>query len=118
MAGESSRTFSASEVLAFLEGEEDFEDELSERSFLVDLDGESDDDDKAEGDGNWSDSSQVLVDTEIVTPDSGALISLVLNSPAPAERDSMLLQDTDLCALGDCVCVCVCVCVCDYMHGD
>ena len=46
------------------------------------------------------DGSQVLVDAEVLAPDSGALISLALSSPSPVERDSMLLLDPDLNASG------------------
>ena len=104
MAGRSSRSFTASEVLAFLEDQEEFEAELGE---LVDLDGESEDEDEPEADGSRPDGSQVLLDTEVLTtdaelltPDSGALIVLTLNSPSPAERDSILLLDPELNATG------------------
>lgn len=88
--------FRASEVLAFLDDQEDFEAEFSELASTVDLDGESEDDDEPQGDGTQPDGSQVLLDTEALGPDSGALIALVLNTPSPAERDSMLLLDPEL----------------------
>ena len=62
---------------------------------MVDLDGESMDEDEPMGDGVRSDGSQILFDAEVLAPDSGALISLTLNSPLPAERDSILLLDPD-----------------------
>ena len=62
----------------------------------VDLDGESADNDEPQGDGTEPDGSQLLLDAEVIRPDSGALISLPLNTPSPAERDSMLLLDSEL----------------------
>lgn len=92
----SSRMYSASEVLAILDDQEDFEAELGELVSAVDLDGESDDGDEAQGDGSQEDGSQILLDTEVLAPDSASLIALTLNSPSPAERDSMLLLDPEL----------------------
>ena len=66
MAGRSSRLFTASEVLALLDDQEQFEAELGE---FVDLDGESEDEDEPEADGNRPDSSPVLLEAEVVTPD-------------------------------------------------
>ena len=90
------RMYSASEVLAILDDQEDFEEELGELVSAVDLDGESDDGEEVQGDGTLADGSQLLLDAEVLAPDSAALISLALNSPSPAERDSMLLLDPDL----------------------
>ena len=101
MAGSSSRMFSASEVLAFLDNQEDFEAELGDLASTVDLDGESEDDDEPQGDGTQSDGSQMLLDAQVLGPDSGALIALTLNTPSPAERDSMLLLDPELEASGN-----------------
>ena len=101
MAGQSSRSFTASEVLAFLEDQEEFEVELGE---LVEPDGESEDKDQPEADDSRPDGSQVLLDAKVLTPDSGALIPLTLNSPSPAERDSILLLDPELNATGQ-ICV-------------
>ena len=66
----------------------------------MDLDGKSEDEDEPEVNGSWPDGSQVLLDAEVLTPDSGALIALMLNSPSPAERDSILLLDPELNATG------------------
>ena len=97
MAGRTSRLFTASKVLTLLEDQEEFEAELRE---LVDLDEESEDEDEPEADGSRPDGSQVLLDAEVLTPDSRALIALTLNSPSPAERDSILLLDPELNATG------------------
>ena len=85
MAGQSSRSFTASEVLTFLEDQEEFEVELGE---LVEPDGKSEDKDQPEADGSRLDGSQVLLDAKVLTPDSGAFITLTLNSPSPAERET------------------------------
>ena len=100
MASSNSRMYSASEVPSLLEGQEDLEEELGAQTCTVNLDTESDDDDQAQGDGTQFDSSQVLVDAQVLGPESGSMMSLVLNSPLPAERDSMLLLDPDLIAPG------------------
>ena len=101
MAGRISRLFTASEVLTLLEDQEEFEAELGE---LVDLDGESEDEDEPEVDGSRPDGSQVLLDAEVLASDSEALIALTLNSPLPAKRDSILLLDPELKATGQ-ICV-------------
>lgn len=92
----SSRMYSASEVLAILDDQEDFEAELGELVPAVDLDGESDDGDEVQGDGSQEDGSQILLDVEVLAPDSVSLIALALDLPSPAERDSMLLLDSEL----------------------
>lgn len=63
--------YSASKVFALLEGLDKFEVELGEQSSLVDLDGESEDEDKPERDGSLSDDSQILLDAKCLVPDSG-----------------------------------------------
>ena len=100
MASSNSRMYSASEVLSLLEGQEDLEEELGAQVCTVDLFAKSDDDDQAEGDGTQSDGCQVLVDAQVLGPESGPVMSLVLNSTSPAARDSMLLLDPDLSAPG------------------
>ena len=62
---------------------------------MVDLVGESEDEDEPVGDGAWSDGSQILLDAEVLDPDSGAFILLTLNSPLPVERDSIMLLNPD-----------------------
>ena len=88
--------YTAQEILTFLDDQEDFEAELGELASTVDLYGESNDSDEVQGDGAFEDGSQCLLDAEVLAPDSGALIALALNSPSPAERDTVLLFDSDL----------------------
>ena len=97
MTGRSLRLFTVSEMLALLDDQEQFEAELGE---FMDLDGESEHEDKPEADGTRPDGSPVLLEAEVVTPDSGTLIALMLDSPSPAERDSMLLLDPELNTIG------------------
>ena len=95
--GAGSRMYTADEVLALLEDQEEFETQLGElTSFAIDLDGESEDDDEIQGDGTRSDGSQLLLNAEFLTPDGAALIAHSLNSPLPSERDSILLADSEL----------------------
>ena len=78
-----------------LENQEELEDELDTQASAVDLDAESDDGDEAQGDGTLSDGSPTLIDDEFISPESISILSQVLNSPSPAERDSALLLDAD-----------------------
>lgn len=82
--------------MALLQHQDDFEAELSELASKMDLDGESEDDDECQGDGTQPNGSQVLLDAHVLGPDSRTLISLALNVPSPAERDSVLLLDSEL----------------------
>ena len=81
------RISTASEVLAFLVDREEFKDELCKLASMAGRDGESKDEDDPVGDSSRPDGSQILLDAEVLTPDSGVLTSLALNSPSPAERD-------------------------------
>ena len=56
----------------------------------MDLDSDSEDEDEKEADGSGPDGSKVLLDTEVLAPDSAALIALLTS---PAEGDSRLLLD-------------------------
>ena len=85
-----------SRYLPYSTTDEDFEAELGELVSAVDLDGESDDGDEAQGESSQEDDSQVLLDAEILVPNCASLIALTLNSASPAERDSMLLLEPEL----------------------
>ena len=101
MAERSLRLFTVSEVHGLLDDQEQFKAKLRE---FVHLDEESKNEDEPEVDGSWPDGSQVLLEAEVLTPDSRALIAMTLNSPLPAERDSILLLDPELNATGQ-ICV-------------
>ena len=88
--------YSATEVLALLEAQEDFEAELGELASAIDLEGESNYGDEVQGDGMESDGTHLLLDSEVLAPENSIFIALALNSPSPAERDSMLLLDPEL----------------------
>ena len=78
-----------SEVLAFLADRKEFEYELCEVASMVDLDGESEDKNEQWGTVLGLTAPQMLLDAEVLASDSGALISLMLNSPSPAKRDGL-----------------------------
>ena len=105
MADSNSRMCTTNEVLALLEGQEDFEGELGGQACTVDLHAESDDDDEAQGDGTESDGSQVLLDDRVLCPESGPIMSLMLNTPSQAESDCMLLLIPDLNVPGNSCCI-------------
>lgn len=94
MAASTSRTYTAEDVLALLDQQEAFEDELAS---TVDLDGESDGEDCPEGDFLDLDGNQLLLQPEVLASQSSLLISQALSCPQPAERDSILCLDPDLC---------------------
>ena len=87
-----SRALSTEEVLALLDQQEELEDTL-----LAELDAESDDGDLPEGDFMSSDGTQTLVQPELLSSSGISIASQVLDSPEPAQRDSLLLLDQDLC---------------------
>ena len=91
MAGRS-RALSTEEVLALLDQQEELEDTL-----LAELDAESDDEDLPEADFMSSDGTQTLVQPELLSSSGISLAAQVLDSPEPAQRDSLLLLDQDLC---------------------
>jgi len=79
---------SADEVLHRLELQEAFEDE-----YCSDLEEESCDEDKAEGDFSTSDGQEMLVECDVLT-DKGYLSLSQLTTAAG--RDSLLLLDTEV----------------------
>lgn len=87
----SSRALSTEDVLALLDQQEELEDTL-----LAELDAESDDGDLPEGDFTDSDGTQTLVQPELLSSNGFLLVSQALDSPEPAQRDSLLLSDQDL----------------------
>ena len=96
MAGSSSHMYSASEVLARLDDQEDFEAELGEQALVVDLHGESSDSNDAQGDSAQEDGSQTFLDAKVLAPDMASILALALTLPLPAERNSTLLLDPEL----------------------
>lgn len=90
MATGSSRMFSASEVLHLLELQEEYEETIGNQ---VDLDGESDDGEPAEGDFIVN-GVDCLVGPELISKDS---VAILMNDKTPCERDSVLLLDDELC---------------------
>ena len=95
MAASTSRTYTTDDVIAILDQQELYEDELGSS---VDLDAESEDEDLPEGDFLTADGTQSLIQPEILINESSLMISGTLCSPEAAERDSVLLLDPDLCA--------------------
>ena len=81
--------------MASFSASEDFETELGEEMSMLNLDGESEDNDEPLGDGTQLDGCQLLLKSEVLALNSGAL-SLSLFTPSPAERDSILLLDPEL----------------------
>ena len=85
-------TYTADEVLALLEQRDECEEEC-----LMDLDEESDGDYPPEGDFAGSDGCQALVDPFLLESGSAQIVSILESCPEPAQRDSVLLLDPDLC---------------------
>ncbi len=88
------RSYSTAEVLELLENEELLNDDLESRINLVDLDGESEDDDTPQGDGIDASGSTVLLPNEYLDTDCIPLLTTAIGNPTPAEKDS-LLSDTE-----------------------
>ena len=94
MAASTSRTYTAEDVLALLDQQEIVDELLS----TVDLDTESEDKDCPEaGDFSDLDRNQLLLQPELHASHSSLMISQALSCPQPAERDSVLYLDPDLC---------------------
>ncbi len=91
------RRYSTAEVLELLENEELLNDELESKINLVDLDGESEDDDTTpQGDGIHASGSIILLPNEYLDSDCIPLLTTAIgNPPTPTEKDSLLYSDTE-----------------------
>ena len=87
----SSWGFTAEEVIALLDQQEEFEHALGK-----DLDAETEDDDHPEGNCTDLDGTQSLVQPETLASHRFFLVAEVLNYPELSQRDSLLLNDQDL----------------------
>lgn len=90
---ESSRLYNATEVLQLLGESELLEDELRD---AVDLDAESEDEDSPEDDGTDIDGSPMLLPRKYLAPELLEIAVQSFHNYSPAERDSLLLTDSDL----------------------
>ena len=87
-----SRRYTVNEVIALLEQQDEFYDELR-----GDFDDESDDEEfPPESDFYNVDGTQLLIDSDMLLTASTQLLAQSVDYPDPAERDSLLLFDTDL----------------------
>ncbi len=89
------RSYSTAEVLELFENEELRNDELESRINLVDLDGESEDDDTPQGDGIDASGSTVLLPNEYLDTDCIPLLTTAIGNPTPAEKESLLYSHTE-----------------------
>ncbi len=98
MAVGSGQTYTASEVLHILQEREECEDSVRNLVSSLDLDAESEDGDNPEGDGTLEDGSVMLIPPEFLNPGAMELIFHTINATSPAERDSLLLEESEFSA--------------------